>query len=84
MNTRSETDHSGSSFFNREPKFSILIVALSLILLVSAMVFFSMESETSISSFLCEHSLKKVARTNLSKIKDFFEHFTSGSVLMPR
>ncbi|MEQ9442665.1 MAG: hypothetical protein RIG62_26730 [Cyclobacteriaceae bacterium] len=84
MNKRSESAHPKYSFFKREPKFSVLIVASSMVVLLIFVVFFGFDNETSFSDLFCHQSLGKVAKTNLYKIKDFFDQITIGSTLMPR
>ena len=84
MNSRSDTTREKFSFFNREPKFSILIAVSSLLILLAVMLLVGFDNEVSFTDSLCHHSIGRVAKTNLYKIRDFFNQITSGLALMPR
>ena len=84
MNADLQPSKTRSSFFNREPKFSLWIVLISMVVLLMVIFLSGLGQENQLSDLFCHHFPLRIKEFELSRFSSIIELFTNVLKQIPK
>ncbi|MGD1889993.1 MAG: hypothetical protein ACFB15_05255 [Cyclobacteriaceae bacterium] len=84
MNADYQPSHNRSSFFSREPRFSLWIVVISLVVLLVVIFVSDLGQENPFTDLFCQQSVQKLKNFELSQFSSIVEQLTSVLEQIPK